>query len=130
MKAQSRRTAVLMLIVTFVVGGMTGMAVEEGFGLDWFDFLDKDEITQNAATDEQFLMTIGLDFAQRARIEDIYDAQEEKLETYWKNQLPALKTIVQQTDVEVVSVLTPAQRKLFDDRIKNRGSSVLPPSGD
>src|SRR5687768_2159772 len=99
----------MMLPMTFVVGPMTGMAGEEGFGLDWFDFLDEDEITQNAATDEQFLLGLGLDFGQRARIEDIFDAQDEKLETYWENQLPALRAIVQQTDVEVVSVLTPAQ---------------------
>ena len=130
MSARSRRTALMLLLLTFFVGGMSGMAVEEALGLDWFDFLDEDAMTENPGSDQAFLIQLGVDADQRSRIENIFRDQDQQLEAYWRGQLPALHAIVEKTDARIDSVLTPEQRAAFKQRIKNRGSSVPAPTGD
>src|SRR5690606_15981263 len=71
-----RFVASLLLLLTFVVGGMAGMALEEALGLDWFDFLDED----NRPEQGQLLAGLQLTPGQRDRIDDILDVQEERLE--------------------------------------------------
>ena len=41
---RTRLVAGGMIAIAFAVGGLAGMAVEESLGLDWFDFLDEDEV--------------------------------------------------------------------------------------
>jgi Spy/CpxP family protein refolding chaperone len=104
-----------LLAMTFAVGGLAGMAFEEAFGIDWFEFLDVDPEPGRA-----ILADLRLNDAQKATIEDIFERQEDELEAYWEGRLPELRTIVYKTDAEIRAVLNDNQRVLFDQRIKAR----------
>jgi Spy/CpxP family protein refolding chaperone len=109
-----------MLVLVFGVGGLTGMALEEGLGLDWFDFLDED----NEEVDDQILSGLQLSEEQRARIDGIREAQEERLEDYWETRIPDMRAIVGLSYEEIRAVLTPGQRETFDQRIRLQGIPV------
>ena len=112
--------ATIMLVVVFAVGGLTGMALEEGLGLDWFDFLDED----NEEGGDQLLDGLQLTEAQEDRIEEILDAQEERLEEYWEARIPDMRAIVGSSYEEIRQVLTTEQREVFDRRIRDQGIPV------
>ena len=74
--------AVAMLLLAFCVGGLTGMALDEAFGLDWFDFLEEDD----DSLEDDFFAGLDLSEAQEERIEEILDEQEDRLEAYWETR--------------------------------------------
>lgn len=112
----ARGVAVLLLALTFVVGALGGMALEEGLGLDWFDFLDSDE-----HADERLFAGMDLTREQEARIDAVMDAREDRLEAYWESRLPEIAAIVDRSYAEARAVLTPEQRAVFDRRVRERG---------
>lgn len=120
MKRQAKFTATILLALTFSLGGLAGMAFEEGLGLDWFEFLDADP-----APGQAILADLHLSESQKLEIENIFEQQEDDLEDYWEGRLPELKTIVEKADNQIRTVLTPQQRVIFDERIKHRGSLSL-----
>jgi len=112
--------AAVMLALTFVVGGLAGMALEEALGLDWFDFLDED----NRASESQLLGGLDLTENQRDQIEEILDKQENDLENYWESRIPDMRAIIGRSYEDIRGVLTPEQRQTFDERIRSRGIQV------
>lgn len=120
MTGRPRFVASLLLLLTFVVGGMAGMALEEALGLDWFDFLDED----NRPEQGQLLAGLQLTPEQRDRIDDILDAQEERLEEFWEGRMPEMRAIVVESYDRIRQVLTPDQRREFDARVEARGITV------
>jgi Spy/CpxP family protein refolding chaperone len=122
--SRARVLGALLLTMTFVVGGLGGMALEEAAGIDWFDFLDEDAPSDDSGGDRAFLMQMDLTSEQRDRIDAIFEQQDDELETYWRSQLPALRAIVRQSDTRIAAVLSAEQRAQFEQRIRDRGSSV------
>ena len=119
----NRRPAVIaaaMLLLTFVVGGLAGMALEEGLGLDWFDFLDED----NAPAEGRLLGALNLSQEQRDRIEEILDDREDRLEDYWESKIPDMRAIVTESYGQIRLMLTPEQREVFDERVRAQGIPV------
>ncbi|MGH7551789.1 MAG: hypothetical protein ACREMQ_02020 [Longimicrobiales bacterium] len=112
--------AAFMLILTFVVGGLAGMALEEALGLDWFDFLDED----SRPSEGQLLSGLDLSENQREQIEEILDQQEDSLEDFWENRIPDMRAIVAASYEQIRRVLTPEQRATFDERIRSQGIQV------
>src|SRR5690606_6914878 len=117
MNRRPRLVASAMLLLTFAVGGLAGMALEEGLGLDWFDFLDEDE--RPAA--DRLLAGLNLSASQAAEIDEILDDQELELEAYWESRIPDMRSIVAESYGRVRLVLTPAQQETFDERIREEG---------
>lgn len=115
-----RTVAALLLLLTFGIGGLTGMAVEEALGLDWFDFLDEDTRPEQS----QLLAGLDLSSEQREQIEEILDAQEDRLEEFWESRLPEMRPIVVDSYDRIRGVLTPSQREAFDGRVRARGVTV------
>ena len=111
--------AALLLLLTFGVGAMAGMAIEEAAGIDWFDFLDRDE-----QEDVRLLDGMSLTPDQRASVERILDRQEDALETYWEARMPEIQGILAGSYDEIRALLTPAQRERFDQRVRNLGGRV------
>jgi Spy/CpxP family protein refolding chaperone len=109
-----------MLLLTFAVGGMAGMALEEALGLDWFDFLDED----TRPAEGRLLSGLELSASQQARIEEILDAQEDRLEEFWESRVPEMRPIVIESYDRIRGVLTPGQRELFDGRVRAQGITV------
>lgn len=114
MKNRARAVGILLLAATFTVGGMAGMAVEEAMGLDWFDFLDEDA----APSEERLFAGMELTSAQRARIDQIRERREDRLEEYWASQLPDIQRIVDQSYGEMRAVLPPGRHAEFDRRVR------------
>lgn len=114
MRNRARAVGLLLLAATFSVGALGGMAMEEAMGLDWFDFLDED-----ASPSEDRLFT-GMDLtdAQRARIDDIRDRREDRLEAYWESRVPEIQRIVDQSYGEMRAVLPPERHAEFDRRVR------------
>jgi Spy/CpxP family protein refolding chaperone len=106
--------AVLLLLVTFGVGAMAGMAIEEAAGIDWFDFLDRDE-----QEDVRLLDGMSLTPDQRAAVEHILDRQEDSLEKYWEARMPEIQGILAGSYDEIRALLAPAQRERFDQRVRD-----------
>ena len=117
MNRRPRLAAGALLLLTFIVGGLAGMALEEAAGLDWFDFLDED----NQPTAGQILAGLDLTPDQRSRIGEILEEQDERLEVYWRGRIPEMRTIVATSFEEIREVLSPAQRETFDERIRAQG---------
>lgn len=122
--SRARAVAVLLLALTFAVGGLAGMAVEEAAGLDWFDFLDED-----ADPEIGLFSGMRLTGEQEERIDAILERREDRLEAYWNSRLPEIGAIMQQSYGEMRGVLTPGQLPEFDRRVRELRAR-LPEVGD
>ena len=120
MKLGRRAIALLLLSITFAVGGLTGMALEEGLGLDWFEFLDE----ERDGADQRLLAGLGLTDAQRDRAEKILEKQEDRLEDYWEVRLPEISQLMEQSYDEIRTDLDPEQRKRFDERVRKLNGRI------
>ena len=113
MRQGARAIGALLLAASFAIGGLAGMAAEEALGLDWFDFLDEDAVP----ADQRLFSGMSLTGAQQARIDDIRERREERLEAYWESRLPDIQRIMDDTYGEMRQVLTPEQQPVFDRRV-------------
>lgn len=114
MTDRTRLTATLLLALAFLVGNLTGMALEEAMGIDWFEFLDEDY----DEGEDQLLAGLDLTRDQRQRAEVILERQEDLLEDYWTSRLPEIDSILGQSYGEIRALLTPEQQSLFDERMR------------
>ena len=122
---RARLVAAMLLAITFVSGGLAGMALEEGLGLDWFDFLDED-----VRRDQRLVDGLQLTGSQRASVQRILDGQERRLEAYWSARLPEMQAIVDRSHEEIRALLTPEQRAVFDQRVRARAAGPVEAPGD
>ncbi|HEX6372175.1 MAG TPA: hypothetical protein VF006_24875 [Longimicrobium sp.] len=114
MRNRARAVGILLLAATFSVGALGGMAVEEAMGLDWFDFLDEDA----SPSEDRLFSGIELSAGQKARIEEIRDRREDRLEAYWAGRVPDIHRIVDQSYGEMRAVLPPERHAEFDRRVR------------
>jgi len=124
-KNRARTVGILLLAATFSVGALGGMAVEEAMGLDWFDFLDEDA----APSEDRLFAGMELTGAQRARIDEIRDLREDRLEAYWASRLPDIQRIVDQSYGDMRAVLPPDRHADFDRRVRELRARA-PAEGD
>ena len=118
---RAKWTATLMLSLTFAVGALSGMALEEAAGLDWFDFLDDDE---SSVSDLRLMAGLDLSSEQRATVDRILERQEDELEDYWERQLPDVKGILEKSYAEIRVLLTPGQQTVFDKRVRELDGKI------
>ncbi len=114
MRTRARAVGILLLAATFSVGALGGMAVEEAMGLDWFDFLDEDA----SPSEDRLFAGMDLSDEQRARIEQIRDRREDRLEAYWTSRLSDIQRIVDQSYGEMRAVLPPERHAEFVRRVR------------
>jgi len=119
-RRRPKLVATALLLLTFFVGALGGMAAEEAFGIDWFEFLDDD-----ADEGEPSLLS-GLELSreQRDRVEAILERGEDRLEDYWGGRLPEVRELLEETYAEIRTLLTPRQRVEFDRRVSGLGGQV------
>jgi Spy/CpxP family protein refolding chaperone len=117
---RTRLVAALLLALAFAVGGLTGMALEEALGIDWFEFLDEDY----DESEDRLLVGLDLTREQRTRAEEILEREEDRLEDYWESRLPEIQGILRQTYADIRAILTPEQQALFDRRVQELGGRV------
>ena len=117
---RTRGIAVLLLALTFGLGALSGMAIEEATGIDWFEFLDEED-----EDDEPQLMAgIELSADQREKVDSIVDRQEDQLEDYWESRMPEIRGILAGSYAEIRALLTPEQQTVFDRRVRDLDGQV------
>jgi len=117
MTRRPRVVAAALLLLTFLVGGLAGMATEEALGIDWFDFLDADSRSEERG----MLADLGLSDAQRASVDEILERRAARLEAYWESRLPEMRTLVAESYDQIRAVLDEPPRDRFDARIRRQG---------
>ena len=120
MRARGRLVATLMLVLMFAVGALAGMAAEEAFGIDWFEFLDEDRHEGSG----RLLAGLDLSDDQRHRAEAILERQEDRLEEYWEGRLPEIRAILDESYAEIRADLTPEQQVIFDRQVRKLAGRV------
>lgn len=120
MKRRASLVAGALLLLTFSVGAMSGMALEEGLGLDWFDFLEEDREDSS----ERLLDGLGLTDQQENQAKRLLDRQEDSLEAYWEQRLPEINRMVAASYAEIRLLLTPSQQSAFDKRLRSLGGRL------
>jgi Spy/CpxP family protein refolding chaperone len=113
MRPRARLIALSLLLLSFLIGGLAGMAVEEAAGIDWFEFLDED----NDDRDDRLLAGLDLTAAQREQAEEMLEQQENGLEAYWETRLPEIRQMIDSTYAGIRAMLTPDQQVVFDRRV-------------
>lgn len=114
MRRGPKIVAASLLALSFLVGGLVGMALEEALGIDWFEFLDEDYDEEG----DRLLAGLDLTRDQRARAEVILERQEDRLEGYWESRLPEIQRIMDEGYAEIRGILTPDQQGEFDQRVR------------
>jgi Spy/CpxP family protein refolding chaperone len=120
MKRRASLVAGALLLLTFSVGAMSGMALEEAMGLDWFDFLEEDREDSG----ERLLDGLGLTAQQERQAKRVLEQQEDSLEAYWEQRLPEINRMVAQSYAEIRLLLTPTQQSAFDKRLRSLGGRL------
>jgi hypothetical protein len=129
MMTKSRRTAVLVLLAVFLVGGAAGWVLEElADDLDWPSFLtdrdqndapDTDDLLDDDA-EEAFLEGLGLSRDQLEAADRLLDQREDQLEAYWHGRLPEIEALVDSTRQQIRNLLTPDQRAAYDRWVRDQ----------
>lgn len=120
MKRRAKVVASLLLSLVFGVGALTGMALEEALGIDWFDFLDDDW----DEAEGRLLDGLDLTREQRSQAEEILERKEDRLEDYWNGRLPEIQAILRESHGQIREILTPQQQIVFDRRVDALGGRV------
>lgn len=112
----SRRKALLALLLVFAAGLGGGALLE-----DIVDEIDRplfaafdDDDDGDLPSEETLLANLDLTPDQRARIERVFEAREDRLERYWDTQLPELESVIDSSRDEIRAILTPDQRTIYD----------------
>jgi hypothetical protein len=82
-----------------------------------------------AERDRHFGADLGLDSAQRVRVDSIFAKRRVEIDSFWKGPGKSLRAIMDSTRQDVRSVLTPEQRARFDKR-RMEGRPRHPEPGD
>jgi hypothetical protein len=129
MTTKARRTAVLILLAVFLVGGAAGWVLEELVDdLDWPSFLaDRDrhdapdpDDPLDDDSEEAFLEGLGLSREQLKAVDRLLDQREDRLETYWHGRLPEIEALVDSTRQEIRNLLAPDQRAAYDRWVQDQ----------
>jgi hypothetical protein len=129
MTTKARRTAVLVLLAVFLVGGAAGWVLEELVDdLDWPSFLtDRDQRDAPEPDDpldddaeEAFLEGLGLSREQLEAVDRLLDQREDRLEAYWHGRLPEIEALVDSTRQEIRDLLSPDQRVAYDRWVQDQ----------
>jgi hypothetical protein len=112
-----RWKAILALVMMFAAGLAGGALLE--------DIADDIERPAFAAEDdddgdyseETILANLHLTPEQRASIERVFEAREDRLESYWDTQLPDLEALIDSSRGEIRVLLTPEQRTTYDSQL-------------
>ena len=134
MITRTRRTAIVVLLAVFLVGGMVGWLLEEVVeDRDWPSFElehdddggqgDHDPLDDDA--EEVFLKRLGLSAEQSRAADRLLDEREDRLEAYWKGRIPEIEALVDSTRQEIRKLLTPDQQAAYDRWIEEQRDHTI-----
>lgn len=125
---RSRRTAVLLMVLLALGGGVAGVAIDRLVLLPWH-FRDRPfgpgrggppEAMERRGRD-RFARELGLSDGQRVRIDSLLERQMTELRAVRGQVQPSLDSILAQTRRSIDSILTPEQRAKAQEMMRHRG---------
>ena len=103
--------AILVVVLTFTAGAMVGvfashmMILRGAHGAPFFP---------TTAMVNRLDRRLDLTDAQRAQVEQIIRRRHANIDKLWSDMRPRMRTEIEQTNAEISRILTPEQRKKFD----------------
>ncbi len=123
MITRTRRTAVLVLLAVFLVGGMVGWVLEEI--VDDRDWPSLEVEHDDDDAEEAFLKRLGLSAEQYRTADRLLDEREDRLEAYWSGRIPEIEALVDSTRQEIRKLLTPEQQAAYDRWIEEQRGNTF-----
>lgn len=109
--SSTKLLAVALLLVTFVAGGVIGFVADRAF-----------QMTRShmAPRSPQFLVErldrrLNLTDQQRAQVTQIVERHQARISSIWSGVRPQVRQELEAANAEIAQILTPQQRKNFED---------------
>jgi Spy/CpxP family protein refolding chaperone len=119
---RAQTVGLLMLVIIFAVGAMTGaatMRVASG------DRAQPREAVESRERRPSLWETLDLTPEQRARVDDIMERRRGEVQAFWNEHGPQLRAVMDSARADVREVLTPEQQEIeaefFAERRKHYG---------
>jgi hypothetical protein len=113
-----RWRAIVALLMVFAAGAAGGALFEDIVDeIEWPEFEGRDHKGSRTVSEETILANMDLTSEQRAGIERLLEAREDRLESYWDAQLPELEGLVDSSRQEIRSLLSPEQQAIYDTHV-------------
>ena len=119
---RAQTVGLLMLVIIFAVGAMTGaatMRVTSG------DSAEPREAVESRERRPSLWETLDLTPEQRARVDDIMERRRGEVQAFWNEHGPQLRAVMDSARADVREVLTPEQQAIeaefFAERRKHYG---------
>jgi hypothetical protein len=126
MRREGPGLAVVALVVVFVAGGATGIAVDRDRtgGRDVEDRV----ITRSRIPAE--LEALGLSDEQRRQVQDVLDRGGPLADSALRDAIARLRVATASVDERIRAILTPEQRARFDQDRERRSTMIIRRRGD
>ena len=115
-----RFAGVLLLAAMFAVGGLGGYSVAQLQGRGDTARADEPECEDRDRNRGSYYESLGVDSAQKARIDAILESRKQQIDRFWDENGPRMEQIVDSARAEIRNVLTPEQQAEADRRRAER----------
>ena len=119
---RAQTVGLLMLVIIFAVGAMTGAATMR---VARDDRSDPREAVESRERRPSLWETLDLTPEQRARVDDIMERRRGEVQAFWTEHGPQLRAVMDSARADVREVLTPEQQAIeaefFAERRKHYG---------
>lgn len=113
---RGRIAVALLLVMVFAAGMITDAWVRRVRMGHTHTSMQGGHPPFGAERDHHFGEELGLDSAQRVRVDSVFARRRVQIDSFWKGPGRSLRAIMDSTRQEVRSVLTPEQREKFERR--------------
>lgn len=120
-RSRTRIAGFGLLVATFLVGALSGAAVDRVLSADEPDARTRAE---RADGDRRSYVIDRIEMApeQRASIDAILARRSERMRAVWQEAEPRLDAITDSARTEIMQVLTPEQRAEYERKLQSRRS--------
>lgn len=120
---RTRLTGAVVLAAVFVVGALSGAAIDRGVsGSDATTHDRAEQRDRQNRTHHYVFEQLDLSTQQRARIDSVLDVRRKQVAAFWDSAGPHWRAIVDSTRAGIRGVLTPEQQAQYDTLLSKRRS--------
>jgi Spy/CpxP family protein refolding chaperone len=102
---RARMMGVLVLVIMFSVGALTGAATMRVTG-------EESRASESRRDRPSLFETLELSEEQRVKVDAIMERRRAEVDAFWKEHGPQMRAIMDSARAEIRTVLTPEQREL------------------
>lgn len=109
-----------LLVATFLVGALSGAAVDRVLSADEPDAPPRAEREKDRRRGSYVIDEVEMAPEQRAAINAILEERSARMRSVWEQVEPRLDAITDSARVEIMEVLTPEQRAAYERKLEER----------